>query len=290
MSDINCSACNDLREYAPHFVQNGVTSTECNSLMNDTGLNPSVSPRHTNCDDLHDVNDCLIGRMDGELEAYEVCDWKKFMHRFLPNLYETEKAIICGDCGQWLQIHDLDDRVEDICALLHQILFNNMDPYGILTGSRYVDDTDRMGGEIMTKNGVPLLTKTNDGLFNRVGFYYRRERYRNCDGETKTYEWIQPTIAFYTCSNNIAYDDVVYQVPRSYAHEQWGMTDALLDWLRDYPQWRGGYHSAFGLYHDATFMFCVEDDYLRVKLIGSSGAMANVNIDADEQTPALVIS
>ena len=128
MSNIDCGACNDLREYAPHFVQNGITDTECNSLKNDTGLNPSLATLQTDCEDLNDVNDCLVGRMDGELEAYEVCDWKKFMHKFIPNLYETIKGIICSICGLWTKSHDLDDKTDRLCTSIDALL-------GLIRGS-----------------------------------------------------------------------------------------------------------------------------------------------------------
>lgn len=122
MSNIDCGACNDLREYAPHFVQNGVTDTECTSLQNDTGLNPALTVLHSDCEDLNDVNDCLVGRMDGELEAYETCDWKKFMHKYIPNVYETIKGIICAICGLWTNIHSILASIERICYAIDGLL------------------------------------------------------------------------------------------------------------------------------------------------------------------------
>ena len=111
MSNIDCGSCNDLRSYAPSFVQNGITNKICNSLANNTGLNPDLTTLHNDCDDLKDVNDCLVGRMDGELEAHEVCDWKTFMHKFIPNLYETIKGMICSMCGQWKRIEKLECEI-----------------------------------------------------------------------------------------------------------------------------------------------------------------------------------
>lgn len=111
MSKIDCGACDDLRNDAPEFVQNGVNSKICTSLKNDTGLNPNLSVTHTDCEDLDTANDCLIGRMDSELETYDVCDWKKFMHKFIPNLRELLKAMICAICGIWTNIHDLWEKV-----------------------------------------------------------------------------------------------------------------------------------------------------------------------------------
>lgn len=107
MSNIDCNACNDLREYAPEFAQNGVTSTVATSLQNNTGFNPNLTVLHEDCEDLNDANDCLIGRMDQEIEAYEMCDWKEFMHKFLPNLYDMLKAIIASICGLWIQVDRL---------------------------------------------------------------------------------------------------------------------------------------------------------------------------------------
>ena len=104
---LNCNACDDLREYAPDFVQNGVTTTVCNSMKNDTGINPTATVTHTDCEDLDTANDCLVGRMDGELEAYDQCEWKKFMHKLLPNLYTVLKLMICAICGLWVNVHQL---------------------------------------------------------------------------------------------------------------------------------------------------------------------------------------
>lgn len=118
MSKVNCDACADLREYAPDFVLNGVTDTVATSLKNDTGFNPTLTALHSDCEDLNDANDCLIGRMDGEIEAYDVCDWKEFMHKFLPNLYELLKAIIAAICGLWTRVHLLCDSIDTVLSLI----------------------------------------------------------------------------------------------------------------------------------------------------------------------------
>lgn len=112
MSDRNCSACGDLREYAPEFTQNGTTSKVCSSLHKDTGFNPDLRILHTDEDDLHDANDCLIGNMADEIESYDVCDWKEFMKNFIPNLYELLKAIICSIGGIWTKVHKLECEVD----------------------------------------------------------------------------------------------------------------------------------------------------------------------------------
>jgi len=74
-------------------------------MKNDTGL--VASSGHNDCEDLTDMNDCLIGNEDAELEKYDTCDWKKFMHRFIPNLWTLQSAIICAICGIWTNIHNL---------------------------------------------------------------------------------------------------------------------------------------------------------------------------------------
>ena len=103
MSQQSCSACNDLREYAPEFVVNGVTDGVGEHLKQDEGL--SGAEEHNDCEDLMDVNDCLIGNMQDVLDGYEVCDWKDFMGTFIGNLYETLKAMIYSTCGQWCAIN-----------------------------------------------------------------------------------------------------------------------------------------------------------------------------------------
>lgn len=40
MSNLKCDACDDLRDTAPEFVNEGVNDKICASLQNDTGLNP----------------------------------------------------------------------------------------------------------------------------------------------------------------------------------------------------------------------------------------------------------
>lgn len=111
MATPDCNACEELREHAPDFVFNGVTDTICTSLQNDTGLNPKATTLHTDCEDLDTANDCMIGRMDKEVDSYDVCDWKDFMHAFIPNLWQLLKGIICALCGIWKKIHKHDCEI-----------------------------------------------------------------------------------------------------------------------------------------------------------------------------------
>lgn len=103
--ELNCSACEDLRQSAPNFVINGLDEAECASLQNNTGLNPSSG--NDDCTDLNNLNDCLIGNMANEVNSFNNCDWKKFMREFTSNLWTTLKAIICAICGIWKQFDEI---------------------------------------------------------------------------------------------------------------------------------------------------------------------------------------
>ncbi|MEI5994026.1 hypothetical protein [Candidatus Enterococcus mansonii] len=109
-----CAACENLKEYAANFIINGITEKECNSLKKDTGLNPNLDVLHTNCEDLNDLNDCLIGALKETLADQSVCDWKEFMDQLMTNLQLMNKAMVCSDCGQWLKIHELEDSINKL--------------------------------------------------------------------------------------------------------------------------------------------------------------------------------
>ncbi|WP_245186806.1 hypothetical protein [Enterococcus larvae] len=96
-----CSACAELKEFAPNFVVNGITEKECTSLQNNTGLNPDLSVLHDNCEDLNTMLDCLLGALQDKLPAYDVCDWKEYMDEFMTNLNNFQQAMVCNECGQW---------------------------------------------------------------------------------------------------------------------------------------------------------------------------------------------
>ena len=106
----DCKACGKLRDGSSDFVINGVTKNVCTSLKNDTGF--STSNGNNDCTDLDLANDCLIGNMEDELEGYEVCDWKDYMRKFIRNLWNVLKAIICSICGIWTKIHKHDCEID----------------------------------------------------------------------------------------------------------------------------------------------------------------------------------
>lgn len=116
MANYNCSACEDLRQSDPNLVVNGFTEDECASLAAGNGLNGGYT-----CDDLHDMNDCFVGMMENEVNAYEACDWKKFMRKFIPNVWATLKGIICALCG-------FDARISrNDCLINHLIDGDNLE-------------------------------------------------------------------------------------------------------------------------------------------------------------------
>lgn len=290
MSETNCNACNELRRTSPEFVLNGVTDTIAASLKNNTGFNPALTALHTNCEDLNDANDCLIARMDSEIESYEVCDWKEFMHKYLPNNYEVLKAIIAGDCGQWERFNTLEARIGDLCTLINQSVQPQLDLYGDLPGLKIKDDTARKGGEIMVKSGIPAATVRSDvGDYDSLGLLYKKMQLYDCSGEQKTYEWIQPRMHCYIFASNIAYNDIVWRVDKAKAQE-WGFTGHLWEELRAYPQWWDGYGNSAGVRKECTMRLAVEGDYMEVRMIGSLGDMQSQYIDSSTMTPRMYVS
>lgn len=115
-----CKACEDLRNDAPDFAENGVTDAVCNSLKNDTGLDARNG--HNNCTDMDNATKCLIGNMVDELERYDTCTWKDFMKIFLTNLFAILNAINCSLCGVWVNIHNIWAEIDTINQKIANIL------------------------------------------------------------------------------------------------------------------------------------------------------------------------
>lgn len=153
----NCKSCDDLRQNAPNVLANGVDDTACTSLKNDTGFNPASSTN--SCDDLEDANDCLIGSLEDEIEAYDVCDWKEFMKKLIPNLYIVLKGIICTICGLWAYAHHL-------CSIIKRATF-----VGIMTLYTTQSDNESTGNGDGVKTVVLPFEKNKvvgnapDGVF-----------------------------------------------------------------------------------------------------------------------------
>lgn len=105
MADVNCTACDDLKQEVPELITDGLDATMCTSLKNNTGLKTSSS--NNDCTDLNNMNDCLVGNLETEVEKYELCDWKAFAKVFINNLWTVLKAMICAICGLWEHVGDM---------------------------------------------------------------------------------------------------------------------------------------------------------------------------------------
>ncbi len=289
MSKPSCDSCNNLMEMSPQFIQNGVTDNICASLKNNAGFSNSTT--RTNCDDLHDANDCLIGKHRQKLKMFDSCEWPEFMEQFIPNLYELEKAIICSDCGQWELLTSLDARLEDLCDSVVDSVAGYMHEYGILAGTEIKDNDKRKGGEIMVKDGIPAASVNSViGGHDALGIFYRKHTMRSCDGKSKrTFEWICPRFYYFILGSNVEYGDTIWRVSVERAKE-WGLTDGILQWLEQYGQWWSGWASTLGVMNAYTLRLEVSDGYLKLILRGSLGDLKNVLFTGQELAHKVFIS
>lgn len=122
MSNRNCDACSNLLTDNAEFATNGTTATVQESLKENTGFNPNLTVLHTDCEDLNDANDCLIGNMIDEVDAYDVCDLRTYIKKFTSNLYELLKAIIAAICGLWEKVEELLNRSDNACAAIDELV------------------------------------------------------------------------------------------------------------------------------------------------------------------------
>ncbi len=233
MSELNCSACSELREHASDFIVNGVTDSVCSSLKNDTGFNPSDS--NDDFEDLDLANDCLIGNMAEEIEAYHVCDWKEYMKKFVPNVWTMLKAIICALGGIWTNIKELWTFSREICEKVDQIIVPTGPAYGVFpyTGTfpQYTNYTNI--GTIGTKNGDPMMVvrPRTDFPDNRagvlgVGVQYARKRLSKCsDGSCQMYEWVEPWFYGVEFTADVAVGDILWYCDKTSFMQATGCTD-----------------------------------------------------------------
>ncbi len=229
-NNIDCSACSDLREFAPDFVQNGVTTRVCNSLKNDTGFNPSLTTLHTDCEDLDTANDCLIGMMAKEVEAYDVCDWKEFARKFIPNLHQLTKAEICAICGLWTATHDLQDKTDALCDLIDHQMNPPLVDYAVMP--LYAGQASGVIAGTVTNH---IVFDPDDGSLNPytkmsqgVGIEYCTLKTTSCsDGKCVHYEWIQPKFYMASIKSGTTYGDVLWYCSKSEFQQKTGMSDYL---------------------------------------------------------------
>ena len=67
MANVNCSACEDLRQTDPNLIVNGIGDSECASLQNDTGL--VASSGHNDCTDLNNLTPLQAFDLIREMKA-----------------------------------------------------------------------------------------------------------------------------------------------------------------------------------------------------------------------------
>lgn len=231
MANINCEACSSLRETAPELAVYGLTDDMVTSLQNNTGLNPSDS--NDDCDDLNNMNDCLVGNLEGELPAYEVCDWKDFMKKFIPNLWTTLKGIIAAICGLWANVSSLTDRQSDMCKLLDQVASPSLLPYGILP----LAVTDTAKARRCGTATSHVVKRPDDGTLNpytkdgqNIGIAYASMTITGCtSGKREMLEWIAPSHYYYKLVSGVQSGDILWKISKSEAQSVIGISDYLWD-------------------------------------------------------------
>lgn len=227
-TNYNCESCETLRQDAPSLICNGLDEDMCLSLQNDTGLSPSSG--NTDCEDLNNLNDCLIGNQEQEVELYSTCDWKDFMKQFIPNLWTTLKAIICSICGIWTHIHDIEDRAEDMCKLINQTASPTLTSYGILPLANANEVSHRCG--TATSH---VLKRPDDGTLNpytkhsqNIGIAYASLTIRSCTSDRQEMlEWIAPSHYLYYLVTGAQSGDLLWKITKSEAQSVIGMSDHL---------------------------------------------------------------
>ena len=186
MANHNCQACDDLKSTAPSLIVNGMGDAECASLQNDTGLNPSSG--NNDCTDLNNLNDCLVGNMEQEVDAYDVCEWKPFIKRFIPNLWTTLKGIICAICGIWTNIHNLWNTVNGFMDAINRLQCQINYAFRGATfslGESYADDTK---SHIVAGKGVSFLNVSTSGTSADISLVYIAGGLATLTGSCKFYD------------------------------------------------------------------------------------------------------
>ena len=113
-----CKTCEDLQQYSPNFVANGVTDEMCSNLESNTGL---MNNGRENCTDLHNANDCLIGGIAEKATSYNPCDPNKMIEDLAKNTMHVIDMLICSDCGQWNEIKKIWDEIQKIWDAIEEL-------------------------------------------------------------------------------------------------------------------------------------------------------------------------
>lgn len=164
MANTNCNACTDLKNEVPTLITDGFDNSMCSSLKNDTGL--KTSSGHNDCTDLDNMNDCLVGNMDTELDGYDACTWKDYMHKFVPNVWTVFKSIICAVCGLWSNVHSLWATIRSLCITRSGRTITLTSNLGDLCSITLPEDQDTKYD--LTKTGNTIKLTGSDGTVDTV--------------------------------------------------------------------------------------------------------------------------
>lgn len=236
MANTNCSACDELRQTDPNLIVNGLGDTECASLQNNTGLNPSSG--NDDCEDLNAMNDCLVKNMETEIDSYNVCSWKEYMKALVGNLWTVNKGIISAICGLWTNIKNLRDAIADLrerdgelCKLIDQIANPVLIKYGILP----LADTEAMRARRCGTATSTVRKLPDDGslnpytkMYQNIGILYASLTTTSCTSSNKVQmEWIAPSHYLYELVSGASDGDVLWKITKSEAQSVIGISDYL---------------------------------------------------------------
>lgn len=101
--------------------------------------------------------------MDAELEKYDTCDWKKYMHKLIPNLWTLMSAVRCAICGLWTNVHNLWTTMRSLCLKKENgkiVLYSNLGDHCSVTDS----DTTYS----LSKTGSTIKLTGSDGSVDSV--------------------------------------------------------------------------------------------------------------------------
>lgn len=292
MAELNCSACESLRQEAPNLIVNGFTDSMCTSLKNDTGLVSSSG--HNDCTDLNNMNDCFVGNMATEVDSYDVCDWKSFMKKFIPNLWTTLKAIICSICGIWTNIHNLWKLANRIDCIVDYMMNGASFSFGEMSSDS--------ASYIVAGKGVSFANVSASGTAGDISLVYIGGGLARISGSLLLY-----TSSFTDAKSVYNYDSEGVNPAKSSSRQGnslWNSHDqkptggsALMYELRikksQYPQVKrlyagvglnsdgGGYHSSFEYFNEGAYAFGQNGHCDR-----NNGDPANENSDRGHLVPS----
>lgn len=178
MANKSCQSCADLQNDAPNLIVNGMTEAECTSLKNDTGLNPASG--NNDCTDLDNMNDCLIGNMVEEIDAYDVCEWKDYTKNLVDNTWTVFKGVICSVCGLWTNVHNIWTKINQLSCYVDLLSKGATFDFG-----EYVESTTK--SYIVAGKGVSFANVSASGTSNDILITYVAGGTSSLTGSCKFY-------------------------------------------------------------------------------------------------------